>query len=51
MTDINLNYWGLAVVPVGVAICTFPLLWLWICEEIKAGRQEKQKAKAPAQKR
>jgi len=47
MTDINLNYWGLAVVPVGVAICFFPALLIWIWEEFKAGRAEKQNAKDP----
>jgi hypothetical protein len=45
VTDIDLNYWGLAVVPVGVFICIFPALLLWICQEIKAGRAEKQNAK------
>jgi hypothetical protein len=44
MTDIDLNFWGLVVVPIGVAICFFPPLWVWICEEIKAGQTEKQEA-------
>jgi len=42
MTDIDLNLWGELVVPLGVAICFFPALWIWICQEIKAGPAEEK---------
>jgi hypothetical protein len=48
MMDIDLNFWGLAVVPVGVSICFFPALFIWICQELKAGRAEKESAKGPS---
>jgi hypothetical protein len=42
MTDINLNLWGLIVVPVGVTICFGPALLVWLREEIRAGAEEKK---------
>jgi hypothetical protein len=43
MHDIDLATWGLIVVPVGVAICFGPALLVWVREELRAGREEKQK--------
>jgi hypothetical protein len=45
MTDTNLNYWGLAVVPLGVVICFGFALLVWLRDEIRAGREEKQKTR------
>jgi hypothetical protein len=33
------------VVPIGVAICFGPALWLWVREELRASADEKQKQK------
>jgi hypothetical protein len=43
MTDTNLAYWGLLVVPVGVALCFGPALLVWLRDELRAGAAEKQK--------
>jgi hypothetical protein len=40
MTDIDLNYWGLVVVPIGLAICFFPALGIWLVQEMKAGPED-----------
>jgi hypothetical protein len=36
MTDTNLNFWGLLVVPVGVSICFGVGLLVWLRDEIRA---------------
>ena len=43
MEDTNYNFWGLIVVPVGVAICFGLALLVWLREELRAGREEKEK--------
>jgi hypothetical protein len=42
MTNTNLAYWGMIVVPVGLLICFGPALWVWLREELRAGAAEKQ---------
>jgi hypothetical protein len=42
MTDTNLAYWGLWVVPLGLAICFAPALLVWLREELKAGKDKKK---------
>ena len=44
MKDIDLAFWGLIVVPLGLAICFGPALVVWIREELQAGAEEKEKA-------
>jgi len=43
MEDTNLAYWGMIVVPIGVAICFGPALLVWLRDELRAGAAEKQK--------
>ena len=43
MIDIDLAWWGLIVVPIGVAICFGPALLVWFFQELRAGAEEKQK--------
>jgi hypothetical protein len=43
MTDTNLAYWGMAVVPIGVAICFGPALLVWLRDEFRAGADEKKR--------
>jgi hypothetical protein len=43
MDDSNLNFWGMIVVPVGVAICFGLALLVWLREEWRARSEEKQK--------
>jgi hypothetical protein len=43
MTDSNLNFWGLLVVPVGVSICFGVGLLVWLRDEIRAGSKENEK--------
>jgi hypothetical protein len=43
MTDTNLAYWGMIVVPIGVAICFGPALLVWLREEFRASADEKKK--------
>jgi hypothetical protein len=45
MTDTNLAYWGMIVVPIGVAICFGPALLVWLRDELRAGAEEKLKQK------
>jgi len=47
MTDSNLNIWGELVVPVGVAICFGPALFLWFLMELKASKLEKAAQQNP----
>jgi len=42
MTDTNLAYWGLWLVPLGLAICFGPALAVWLRAEIKAGKDKKK---------
>jgi len=42
MTDNNLNYWGLLVVPVGVTICFGMGLLVWLRDELRASPEEDQ---------
>jgi len=37
MTDSDLNFWGLLVVPAGVSICFGVALLVWLREEFRAG--------------
>lgn len=46
MTDTNLAYWGMIVVPVGVALCFGPALLVWLRDELRASAAEKQKQNA-----
>ncbi len=41
MTDANMAYSGLWLVPLGIAICFGPALILWVLAEIKAGKDKK----------
>jgi hypothetical protein len=43
MDDSNLNFWGMIVVPVGVAICFGLALLVWLREEISAESEDKEK--------
>jgi hypothetical protein len=43
MTDTNLAYWGMMVVPLGVAICFGPALLVWLRDELRASAAEKEK--------
>jgi hypothetical protein len=43
MSDINLAYWGMIVVPLGVAICFGPALLVWMRDELRASAEEKKK--------
>jgi hypothetical protein len=45
MTDIDLNTWGLIVVPVGVSICFGVALLVWLRDELRAGAEEKKNAR------
>ena len=42
MTDTNLAYSGLWLVPLGLAICFGPALIAWLRAEIKAGNDKKK---------
>jgi hypothetical protein len=42
MTDTNLNFWGLIVVPVGVSICFGAALLVWLRDEFGARAEEKK---------
>ncbi len=43
MDDTNLAFWGMVVVPLGVALCFGPALLLWLRDELRASATEKQK--------
>ena len=43
MHDTNLALWGLWVVPLGLAICFSPALFVWLKEELKADDENKKK--------
>jgi hypothetical protein len=43
MTNTNLAYWGMAVVPIGVALCFGPALLVWLRDELRASAAEKKK--------
>ena len=47
MTNIDLNYWGLLVVPVGVSICFFPALLIWIWREVRARKERESPPRQP----
>ncbi|MGA2557856.1 MAG: hypothetical protein ABSG04_16420 [Verrucomicrobiota bacterium] len=42
MTETNSAYWGLWLVPLGVAICFGPALLVWLWAEFKAGKEKKK---------
>jgi hypothetical protein len=42
MTDIDLNLWGLIVVPVGLTICFGLALLVWLRDELRAGPEEEK---------
>jgi hypothetical protein len=42
MHDTNLAYWGLWVVPLGLAICFGYALLVWLREEWRAGKDSKR---------
>jgi len=42
MTETNSAYWGLWLVPLGVAICFGPALLVWLWAEIRAGKEKKK---------
>jgi len=41
MTDTNLAFWGLWIVPLGLAICFGYALVVWLRMEIQAGKDKK----------
>jgi hypothetical protein len=41
MTELDLAWWGLIVVPVGVAICFGPALLVWLVQEFRGDTAEK----------
>jgi hypothetical protein len=43
MTDTNLNFWGLLVVPVGVSICFGVGLLVWLRDELRAEPEDEPK--------
>ena len=43
MDDTNLAFWGMVVVPLGVALCFGPALLIWLRDELRAGAAEKKK--------
>ncbi len=43
MTNTNLAYWGMVVVPIGLVICFGPALLVWLREELRASAEEKKK--------
>ena len=43
MTDTNLAFWGLWVVPLGLVICFGYALVVWLGEEFRAGDRDKNK--------
>ena len=43
MDDTNLAFWGMVVVPLGVALCFGPALLIWLRDELRASAAEKQK--------
>jgi hypothetical protein len=45
MTDSDLNFWGLLVVPVGVSICFGFALLVWLRDEFRARADEKKNAR------
>lgn len=47
MTETNLNIWGELVVPVGVAICFGFALLVWVRDEVRAQREEKNPNRRP----
>jgi hypothetical protein len=42
MTDIDLNLWGLIVVPVGLTICFGLALLVWLRDELRAGPEDEK---------
>jgi hypothetical protein len=42
MHDTNLAYWGLWIVPLGLAICFAPALLVWLREEWNAKDEDKK---------
>jgi hypothetical protein len=45
MNDIDLNTWGIIVVPIGVAICFGIALLVWLREELRCPNGDSPKTK------
>jgi hypothetical protein len=43
MHDTNLAYWGLWIVPLGLAICFSPALFVWLKAEWSAEDEDQEK--------